>query len=246
MRIEDKSGRIRAILLDIEGTTTPVDFVTKKLFPYASQRFESFLRAYWPQPEIQALIGDLRAQHEGDEKAGLRPAAWRESTADSRVASCVEYLHWLVVRDNKCTALKTLQGKIWQEGYARGELKGEVYEDVPRAMMRWKEQGRDIAIYSSGSVLAQQLLFGTTRYGDLSRHISGFFDTQTGSKAESSSYAKITTTLGHGPATVLFLSDAEKEIAAARSAGMKTGLCVRDAKADPRIAVLTFDAVFPE
>jgi enolase-phosphatase E1 len=246
VRIEDKPGRIRAILLDIEGTTTPIDFVTKTLFPYASERVEPFLREHGYELEIKSVIRDLQAQHERDARDGLVPPAWRQNDPEVQIASGVAYLQWLIERDSKITPLKSLQGKIWQEGYARGELKGEVYEDVPRAMMRWKEQGRDIAIYSSGSVLAQQLLFGTTRYGDLSRHISGFFDTQTGSKAESSSYTKIATALGHEPATVLFLSDAGKEIAAARSAGMQTALCVRDAKADSPIAVLTFDAVFPE
>jgi enolase-phosphatase E1 len=248
VRIEDEARLIRVVLLDIEGTTTPIDFVTKRLFPYASERLVPFLRDHVRELEVQSVLRDLQAQHERDQTGGLQPPPWLQEDSQDQITPSVAYLQWLVTRDSKCTPLKSLQGNIWREGYAKGELKGEVYDDVPQAMARWKEQGRDIAIYSSGSVLAQQLLFTTTRYGDLTRHISNFFDTQTGPKAESSSYRKIAAAIGQEPAAVLFLSDAQKEVAAARSAGLRTGLCVRDVKTNSQQAgsITTFDDVFPQ
>ena len=248
MRIQDEARRVRVVLLDIEGTTTPIDFVTKRLFPFASEGLESFLREHAREAEIQSVLRELQAQYQRDQTEGLRPPPWPQKDAQDQITASVAYLQWLIARDSKCTPLKNLQGKIWQEGYAKGELKGEVYDDVPRAMTRWKEQGRDIAIYSSGSVLAQQLLFTSTRYGDLTRHISNFFDTQTGLKAESTSYMKIAASMGHTPAAFLFISDAEKEVAAAQSAGMRTGLCVRDAATNLQLpdSITTFDDVFPQ
>src|SRR5262249_10971590 len=237
---------IRVVLLDIEGTTTPIDFTIKTLFPYASARVEGFLLEHAHEPATEELIAALQAQHEADASPGLQPPTFRASDAEQALASAVAYLLWLINRDSKCTTLKTLQGKIWEQGYARGELRGEVYPDVPRAMRRWKEQGRNIAIYSSGSVLAQQLLFKTTSHGDLTRYISGFFDTRTGPKAEATSYTKIAASLGEAPGDILFLSDAKKEVDAARSARMKAVLCVRQAEAAvPSDTVFTFDEVLP-
>lgn len=222
-------AQVRIILLDIEGTTTPVDFVTKTLFPYANRKLESFLRENFANAEIRVLIEDLRAQRELDERTGRKPPGWQDKSEEGRLRSSVEYGQWLIARDSKCTPLKSLQGKIWQQGYAKGELKGEVYPDVPAAFERWKRQGKLICIYSSGSVLAQQLLFRTAAYGDLTKHISTYFDTQVGAKAEADSYRKIAASLSHEPRQFLFLSDAEKEVDAARSAGMQALLCQRDA-----------------
>jgi len=247
VRIDDEARRIRVILLDIEGTTTPIDFVTKTLFPYASERLSVFLHAHGREPETLALMCDLQAQHERDETAGLLPPPWRENSAEDRLASGSAYLEWLVARDSKCTPLKSLQGKIWQEGYVRGELHGEVYDDVPRAMERWREQGRQIAIYSSGSVLAQRLLLQSTGYGDLTRHIRAFFDTRTGPKTAADSYTEIAAALQHAATDMLFVSDAPKEIEAAHSIGMRTALCIRQPQTDlaPGKAIFTFDEVFP-
>ncbi len=241
-------SKISVILLDIEGTTTPIDFVSQTLFPYATSKLEVFLREHIQEPEIRSLLGELRAQHRRDEQQGLQPPAWREDTEEARLRSCVDYLGWLMARDSKCTPLKALQGKIWQEGYARGELRGEVYEDVPRGFARWRQQGREIAIYSSGSVLAQRLLFQTTKFGDLTQYISGFFDTQTGAKNEVASYRKIAVSLGRAPAEVFFLSDVVKEVDAARSARMRAALCARDPQPpNPGSFPLirSFDELFP-
>ena len=224
-------SQIRVILLDIEATTTPIDFVYKKLFPYASHELESFLRKYAQDPEIQSLIRDLRAQHEVDERKGLQPPDWKGDSEEARLRSSIVYGQWLIARDSKCTPLKSLQGKIWQQGFTSGELRGEVFPDVPVAFERWQKRGKIIGIYSSGSVLAQQLLFRSTVSGDLTSYISAFFDTRVGAKTEQESYKKIAASLSSAPRHFLFISDAAKEIEAAQSAGMQALLCERDARA---------------
>ena len=130
-------------------------------------------------------------------------------------------------RDRKSTELKSLQGKIWEEGYRVGDLRGEVYPDVPPALERWRRQGIDIAIFSSGSVQAQRSLFTSTAAGDLTRFIRAYFDTTTGPKTAPDSYARIAAALERSPSEVLFLSDVGAELDAARTAGMRTALCVR-------------------
>jgi enolase-phosphatase E1 len=139
----------------------------------------------------------------------------------------VAYVHWLMDRDRKSTGLKSLQGKIWEEGYQAGELESEVYPDVPQALERWCREGKDIAIFSSGSVQAQQSLFRSTRAGDLTGWIRAYFDTTTGPKTEPASYARIADELGRPPSSVLFVSDVAEELDAASSAGMQTALCLR-------------------
>jgi enolase-phosphatase E1 len=241
--------QIHAILLDIEGTTTPIDFVTKTLFPYASHKLEIFLRENAADAEVRALVEDLRAQHGLDERNGLQPPSWRDDSQEERLRSSAAYGQWLIARDSKCTPLKALQGKIWQAGYASGELRGEVYPDVPAAFERWKRQGKKICIYSSGSVLAQKLLFRSVATGDLTRYISAFFDTRVGTKAEAESYRKIAGAISEEPGRVLFCSDAVKEIEAARAAGMQALLCERTPSSEgqgARQAIHDFNAIFPE
>lgn len=220
--------QVRAILLDVEGTTTPIDFVTKTLFPYASRKLEAFLRENAANAEVCALIDGLRAQHDTDERDRLKPPSWHDGSEEERLRSSAAYGQWLIARDSKCTPLKALQGKIWQLGYESGELQGEVYPDVPVAFKRWTRQGKKICIYSSGSVLAQQLLFGSVATGDLTPYISAYFDTRVGAKAEAESYWKIATAVSYEPKDFLFLSDATKEIEAGQSAGMQALLCERE------------------
>jgi enolase-phosphatase E1 len=244
------SSQIRVILLDIEGTTTPIDFVYKTLFPYASRKLESFLRERAQDTEIQAITQELQEQHKEDERSGLQLPAWTDETDEARLQSTVAYSQWLISNDSKCTPLKSLQGRIWQRGFTNGELRGQVFPDVPTAFERWRRQEKTICIYSSGSVLAQQNLFRTTAYGDLTSCIAVFFDTRVGPKTEGESYKKITASFSHGPHQFLFISDAEKEIEAARAGGMQAILCDRD----PRTAsspntdelIHTFDYVLPD
>jgi enolase-phosphatase E1 len=162
--------------------------------------------------------------------------------------TCMISIQWLMAKDRKCTALKSLQGKIWQEGYASGELHGLVYADVPPAFERWRQQKRQICIYSSGSVLSQQLLYRSVASGDLTPHIAAFFDTRVGSKTQTQSYRKIAESLACNPCDILFISDTMKEIKAAHEAGMQAILCYRDLKASqpPKaniIIIHSFDEV---
>lgn len=241
---------VRAILLDIEGTTTPEDFVTTTLFPYASRKLETFLNENSRNAEIRALLEELRGEQQRDERSGHMPPQWRDASDHEQLRSSAAYAQWLIARDSKCTPLKTLQGKIWQQGYASGELKGEVYPDVPPALERWKRHGKKICIYSSGSVLAQMLLFGSVRTGDLAPYIASFFDTQVGAKTEAESYRRIGALTGYEPTQFLFLSDAGREIDAALAAGMQALLCRREGTSGTAEgAVQTvhhFNDIFPE
>jgi enolase-phosphatase E1 len=207
------------VLLDIEGTTTPVDFVYRTLFPFARERAQAFLEERWADPDVRADVARLRAEHAA-EPAGAPP--WNDSPAGAAA-----YLHWLMDQDRKSTGLKALQGHIWQEGFAAGRLRGEVYPDVPPALERWRAQGRRLAIFSSGSVLAQKLLFGSTPAGDLTRFLHAHFDTTTGAKGAPESYARIAAALAVLPPAVLFLSDVAAELDAARAAGCVTALVAR-------------------
>jgi enolase-phosphatase E1 len=242
-------SQVRVILLDIEGTTTPIEFVYQTLFPYASRKLESFLRAHSHDAEILSLIEELHAQHKLDEGQGLRPPAWADDSAEARLRSSVAYCQWLVAQDSKCTPLKFLQGKIWHQGFASGELRGEVFPDVPVAFERWRRQKKIICIYSSGSVLAQQNLFRTTVAGDLTSYISVFFDTRVGPKTSGESYKKIAASFSYAPHEFLFISDAAKEIEAARSVGMQTLLCERHpqsgSSSNADAVIHTFDGVLP-
>jgi enolase-phosphatase E1 len=239
------SGRVRALLLDIEGTTTPVDFVTRVLFPYARGHVRDFLvrRA----SEVQDDLVLLFSEHETDEREGRSPPPWRDGSPAESLDSAAVYVHWLMDRDRKSTALKALQGRVWDEGYQAGHLRGQVYPDVPRAFARWRAQGRDVAIFSSGSVLAQKLLFSRSEAGDLTPFLRGYFDTTTGAKGDAESYRKIARALAEEPQAVLFLSDITAELDAARAAGMATGLCVREAPpaSAEHPVVRSFDEVLP-
>ncbi len=238
--------RIQAVLLDIEGTTTPVDFVTRVLFPYARAHARDFLARR--AGELRDDIALLFSEHEADARAGQFPPPWRNDSAETVLDSAAAYVHWLMDRDRKSTALKSLQGRIWEEGYRTGELRGQVYPDVPPALARWLGRGREVAIFSSGSVLAQKLLFSRSDAGDLTPFLRAYFDTTTGAKGEAESYRKIARALGRKPPAVLFLSDVTAELDAARAAGMTTALCVREGPTtagDVHPVVSSFDQVLP-
>ena len=226
---------VRAVLLDIEGTTTPVDFVHQTLFPFARARVAAFLDGH-PE-EASTDLALLHDEYEQDRARGLEPPPWDPVT----------YVHWLMDQDRKSTGPKSLQGKIWEQGYRAGVLRGDVYPDVAPALARWRRQGKRIGIYSSGSVLAQKLLFSHSTAGDLTPFLEAHFDTTTGPKKEAESYRKIAAALALPASTVLFLSDVVAELDAARDAGMRTSLCVRDRAAGPNdsdhLVVRSFDEV---
>ena len=246
----DFVSKVRIILLDIEGTTTNVDFVYLTLFPYANRMLEIFFRQHYCEPEIKSLIQDLYRQHQLDEDQGLQPSVWTNETEESELNSVVRYCRWLMNNDRKFSALKTLQGMIWKEGYSNGELHGQVYSDVPSAFDRWRRQNRKICIYSSGSVLAQRLLFSTIPSGDLTPYISAFFDTGVGAKTESKSYKNIVSSMSRHSNDFLFISDTIKEIVAAHEAGMQAILCKRDMhgfeSSQSNIVIHSFEEIFPD
>ena len=221
------NSSILYFLLDIEGTTSSVDFVYKTLFPYASARVEAYLREHAAEAELQSLIEGLRAEYMREAQKDARLDVWRGGSAEDEVASAARYVRHLIELDRKVTPLKTLQGMIWEEGYRSGKLKGHVYEDVPRAFKRWKKDGKRIGIFSSGSVLAQKLLFGHSNAGDLTVYIDDYFDTTTGPKREAASYEAICRALRVPSKEIIFVSDVTAELDAARSAGMHTALMLR-------------------
>jgi enolase-phosphatase E1 len=218
-----KDRAIRVILLDIEGTTTPIAFVYDVLFPFARTR----LSAYLEDPAHDAVVRDvlqlLRKEWEADAAARRALPDWQEGAP----GSASPYLEWLMDRDVKSPALKRLQGLIWEGGYRTGALRGEVFPDVRPAFERWRDARVTIAIYSSGSVLAQRLLFGATREGDLTPFIAAFFDTSVGPKRWPDSYRRIAVELQHEAAGVLFVSDTPAELDAARGAGCQVLLAER-------------------
>jgi len=216
-----------AVLLDIEGTTTPIAFVHDTLFPYARAHLDAFLAAEFDSPLVADVVRRLEAEHREDEARGEPVPPWRTDTRDLLRQSLRGYLRWLMDRDRKSPGLKLLQGEIWELGYQDGELRGEIFGDVAPALRRWHEAGIEIAIYSSGSELAQRRLFESTPHGDLTPLFRAFFDTAVGAKREYESYGRIAASLEREPGTIVFISDVAQELAAARRAGLAVLLCVR-------------------
>ena len=222
---------IRGVLLDIEGTTTPIAFVHEVLFSYARSEVRSFLTARFGTPELLADLQQLREEHATDVKQNLQPPALVDidvdGPRDAEIDSLAAYVNWLIDRDRKSTGLKSLQGKIWKQGYSDGTLKAQLFADVRPALEGWRRAGLKISIFSSGSSLAQKLLFAHTAAGDLSGLIDNYFDTAVGSKTEAASYHRIASALRLPAQDVLFISDVVPELNAAGAAGMRTLLCVR-------------------
>jgi enolase-phosphatase E1 len=210
----------QAVLLDIEGTVTPISFVHEILFPYARERVNNYLSQHLQQPEVQADIQKLREEQANDAEE------LRQPPIDS-IDTAVTYVNRLIDLDRKSPALKSLQGKIWKAGYEDGSLKSPVYPDVVEVFERWRDVGITINIFSSGSVLAQQLLFAHTDAGDLTRYIDQYFDTSVGKKIDPQSYLAIAANLSFDPSQILFLSDVVAELDAAKAAGIQTRLCIR-------------------
>ncbi len=213
-------------LLDVEGTVAPLSLVTEQLFPYARKHLADFLKQSLMQPDVQSDL-KLLAEENRAELSEDSPTFGIEIRNELHARA---YLAWLMEHDRKSTALKSLQGKIWKAGFESGELQGTLFPDVPEAFKRWAATGK-VAIYSSGSVEAQQLLFRYSNHGDLTPLLSGYFDTRTGAKAESASYESIAAQLKVQPHAMLFFSDVVRELDAARSAGCGTRLVVRPGNA---------------
>jgi enolase-phosphatase E1 len=198
---------IRAILTDIEGTTSSISFVKDVLFPFARERLPAFVETHADKPEVQHWL------HEAARDACIIHAERSE---------IVGLLQRWIDEDRKATPLKALQGMIWDEGYRNGDFRAHVYPDVAPRLHEWKTQGLDLYIYSSGSVPAQKLFFEFSEAGDLTPLLSGYFDTEIGHKREAESYRRIATAIGKPADQILFLSDIVEELDAARTAGMRT------------------------
>ena len=209
---------VQVVLLDIEGTTTPIAFVYDVLFPYARARLNAYLRAHLGEDELRDVVATLRVEWQEDAAAKHQPPPW--ALAD--IPAAARYLEWLMDRDRKSPGLKRIQGHIWERGFKSGELRAELFPDVAPAFSRWKGAGIDIGIYSSGSVLAQKLIFS-----ELLSHISGFFDTSVGAKRSVDSYRRIAGEFRRQPQQILFVSDVPEELNAARDAGFQVLLAVR-------------------
>jgi len=209
------------ILLDIEGTTTPIAFVTETLFPYARAHLPLYLEQQGGTPETRRAIARLHEEYERDRDRGEAVPLWLPAA----------YLAWLMDRDRKSPALKELQGRVWEEGYRNGTLVGQVFDDVPRALARWRVAGVPVGIYSSGSVRAQQWLFRRSNAGDLTPFLSWHFDTGVGAKQDQASYGRIAEDVNVAPKEILFVSDMAAELDAARAAGLRTAMAVRPGNA---------------
>ncbi len=210
---------VRAILTDIEGTTSDIRFVREVLFPYARRRLPAWVAAHAAQPEVAHWLDEAARE------AGL-PA---DTPLDRRAGQLQEWID----ADRKSTALKALQGMIWREGYADGAFRAHVYADVAPALRDWRARGLALYVYSSGSVEAQKLFFAHSEAGDLTPLFDGYFDTGTGPKRESASYVRIAAAIGLDPACILFLSDVVEELDVARAAGLRTTWLCRPPLACP-------------
>lgn len=231
------------VLLDIEGTTCPVSYVAEILFPYASANLAPYLEKHQQEADIRALIQELETiwLQDTDQEARDLLSLSRQSIEQSDVGGILPYLNFLIRCDRKVTPLKDLQGKIWAEGYARGELIGPLFEDVPKSLRRWQQEGLILAVYSSGSIAAQQLIYQYSNHGDLRSLFSHWFDTRTGSKHDPSSYTLIAEMMRCAPQAILFVSDSHSELQAANQSGLQVVCSQREI--DQRKELQTYPAI---
>lgn len=208
---------IKAILTDIEGTTSSLSFVQKVLFPYAREHLADYVANHAEQADVRNILNQAAQEMGGD-------------YSDNAIVE--QMLRW-IDEDKKITPLKALQGMIWEHGYKHGDYTGHLYDDAHANLQAWQQAGFKIYVYSSGSVYAQKLLFGYSNKGDLTPLFSGYFDTNIGHKRETAAYHNITQKIGVEANEILFLSDIREELDAAKRAGMQTYWLVREATIDP-------------
>jgi len=226
---------IRAILTDIEGTTSSISFVKDVLFPYARKHMPAFVETHADKPYVQHWLA------EAAKEAGFVSASQQE---------IIELLQRWIDEDRKATPLKALQGMIWEEGYRSGEYRAHIYPEVAEKLREWKARNVDLYVYSSGSVQAQKLFFAHTEAGDLTSLFTGYFDTEIGAKRDVASYRSILGVIGRPGKNVLFLSDIAEELDAAHAAGMRTILLARPPSVCPtgsaHPCVADFSAIAPD
>lgn len=209
---------IRAVLTDIEGTTSSISFVKDVLFPYAANAMLPFLQKNWENADVIKQIHAIST--ETDENISTPERA-------------NDILQQWITEDRKVTPLKTLQGMIWKSGYEGGSYRAHMYPDVAHQLASWQQQGLALYVYSSGSIAAQKLFFRHSEAGDLTPLFSNYFDTTSGAKRETASYQNIAQNIGLAEKEILFLSDITEELDAANAAGMQTILLDRQHNAAP-------------
>jgi enolase-phosphatase E1 len=208
---------IRAVVSDIEGTTSSIAFVHEVLFPYAREHLPAYVRDHRDDQAVAPLLQDVA----------------REAGRALSTREVIEQLVQWIDEDRKVTPLKALQGLVWEHGYRNGDFFGHVYQDTVDAFRKWHAQGVRLYLYSSGSVQAQKLLFAHTRYGDLTPLFSGYFDTRIGAKGDTQSYAAIQAQLAVDACDILFCSDVAAELDAAAGTGIKTCWFLRETATIP-------------
>ncbi|CAG2101025.1 unnamed protein product [Medioppia subpectinata] len=222
----------KVIVVDIEGTTTSITFVKEFLFPYVTANISNYLRKNWNERSLREDIDLLRKQSMADLEMGTIDVPVVSEDVDNSEAvirSVIDNVLWQMSADRKTTALKQFQGNVWRFGYECGHIKGHVYNDVPKAINQWtQELGLKLCIYSSGSVLAQKLLFSHSVFGDLTHLIDNFFDTTIGPKLESKSYSQIASICDVNPEDIVFITDSAKEAFAAKEASIVAILSIRE------------------
>nr|XP_015927683.1 enolase-phosphatase E1 isoform X1 [Parasteatoda tepidariorum]XP_015927691.1 enolase-phosphatase E1 isoform X1 [Parasteatoda tepidariorum] len=218
------------ILLDIEGTTSSIDFVRKDLHKYLIQNIQNYIVNHWNDVEVQKVVKELIFMNNEEKQTALHDENSDVKCKDvSKIQEdTINKLKNEIQSDQKSAAVKELQGLVWMDGFTKGELVGHLYPDVVDAFKIWKSQVKDIYIYSNGSVQSQCMLFGRSVYGDLRKYIAGNFDTKVGSKLDAESYSKICQTIGKSPNEVVFFSDRPKELFAAKEAGLQIVLVIRN------------------
>lgn len=204
---------MKAVLLDIEGTTTDIKFVHNVLFPYSQRHFPDFLKEKENEPTVSKIIAEIKSSYLSE---------------NSSLEDIIDQINQWITQDQKIPQLKQLQGLIWEDGYIHQEYVGHLYPEVFAKLTEWKERGLKLYIYSSGSVKAQKLLFAHTAEGDLTHLFDDYFDTQVGHKKEPQSYLNILKSIQQNPHEVVFLSDNPEELDAAQVAGIKTYHLNRD------------------
>ena len=195
---------IKVILVDIEGTISPINFVKNVMFPYSKENLEKFLKENYNKPEIKKILQDIEEIE-------------RKKFSLDEV---IQLLKKWIDEDKKLTPLKELQGYIWEDGFKSGKLKAPIFEDAYKKLKEWKEKGYKIFIYSSGSVKAQKLFFSHSEFGNILNLFDGHFDTKIGNKKDKNSYLRIAKEIGVNPNEIVFLSDSLEEVIAAKEGGM--------------------------
>ncbi|MDD9803222.1 MAG: acireductone synthase [Cyanobacteria bacterium MAG STY1_bin_7] len=221
------------LLLDIEGTTCPVSFVSDILFPFAKQELSHYIKQNWDKSPDNEQIQAAKKEWLDDrstESIQIKQQVIKGEAEE--IDGLIQYLKHLISIDKKSTALKDLQGKIWEHGYKNGELKSQLFPETAECLRGWREQGLTLSVYSSGSIQAQKLLYRHSPAGDLEKLFSHWFDTHTGPKKSTESYTKIAEQLDSSPNKIWFVSDNGAECDSARSAGMHTLFSLRDGNPD--------------